>query len=278
MRPEQATRPGDFQTDEVLSIGQLAAHVGVTVRAIRHYHKVGLLAEPGRDTSGYRRYGARAAADLIRIKALADAGVPLSRIRQLLDADPDDFAEAIAEIDQRLAERISELEDLRRQLAGLKAAERSVLPAEVTRLLDQMRSLGVSEATMTFERDGWTLLMTLSPEQAAKSASEKSAALADPVFQQLYLRWDQARDWDPDDPRLADLAVQTSAWLEEQSSGPPPADPPAGIATVSALLSAQLRGDSPAWRRLDELSRQSRRPVADRRGKAMKLPASSSGR
>ena len=37
-----------------LTIGQLAAHVGVTVRAIRHYHARGLLTEPARDASGYR--------------------------------------------------------------------------------------------------------------------------------------------------------------------------------------------------------------------------------
>lgn len=58
MRPEQATRPRDFEMAGVLTISQLASHVGVTVRAIRYYHKVGLLTEPGRDTSGYRRYGA----------------------------------------------------------------------------------------------------------------------------------------------------------------------------------------------------------------------------
>jgi hypothetical protein len=39
----------------MLTIGQLAAYTGVTVRAIRHYHQRGLLAEPGRDASGYRR-------------------------------------------------------------------------------------------------------------------------------------------------------------------------------------------------------------------------------
>ena len=120
--------------------------------------------------------------------------------------------------------------------------------------------------------------MTLSPEQAVKSAREKSAALADPGFQQVYLRWDQAQGWDPDDLRLADLAARTSAWLEKQSTGATATDLPAGLATVSALLSAQLRGGSPAWRRVDELSRQSPRPAADRRGKPTKPPSSSSGR
>lgn len=47
-----------------LTIGHLAAHTGVTVRAIRHYHHIGLLPEPERDASGYRRYGAPAVAAL----------------------------------------------------------------------------------------------------------------------------------------------------------------------------------------------------------------------
>ncbi len=58
----------------MLTIGQLAAYTGVTVRAIRHYHQRGLLAEPARDSSGYRRYDGPAVVDLIRIKTLAEAG------------------------------------------------------------------------------------------------------------------------------------------------------------------------------------------------------------
>ena len=40
----------------------------MTVRAVRHYHQRVLLAEPARDSSGYRRYDADAVVDLIRIK------------------------------------------------------------------------------------------------------------------------------------------------------------------------------------------------------------------
>ena len=61
----------------MLTIGQLAAYAGVTVRAVRHYHAKGLLPEPIRDPSGYRRYDAAAVVELIRIKTLAEAGVPL---------------------------------------------------------------------------------------------------------------------------------------------------------------------------------------------------------
>jgi DNA-binding transcriptional MerR regulator len=79
----------------MLTIGQLAAYAGVTVRAVRHYHQIGLLPEPERDASGYRRYGARAVVSLIKIRILANAGVPLSRIGQMLEADAPAFAEAV---------------------------------------------------------------------------------------------------------------------------------------------------------------------------------------
>ncbi|MGI8577350.1 MAG: MerR family transcriptional regulator [Nocardioidaceae bacterium] len=239
----------------VLTIGQLAAHVGVTVRAIRHYHQLGLLGEPVRDRSGYRRYDAQAVAHLIRIKALANAGVPLGRIRELLDSNPAEFADAVTEIDQAIQQRISGLEAVRHELAGLMAGERLVLPAEVADLLGQMRSLGVSERTMTVERDGWTLLMALSPEPVPTWAADKVAALADPDFRRLYLAWEQAYDWEADDPRLVELAAQAAAWLSKQPASVPPPQDDAGILAVYDLLSAQVATESPAWRRLDELCR-----------------------
>src|SRR5215813_14639753 len=85
-----------------ITIGQLADYAGVTIKAIRHYHKRGLLAEPPRDSSGYRRYSAQHAIDLVKIKTLADAGVPLARVKELLAAAPDRFAAAITEIDHNL--------------------------------------------------------------------------------------------------------------------------------------------------------------------------------
>lgn len=70
----------------MLTIGQLASYAGVTVRAVRHYHAKGLLPEPERDHSDYRRYDAHAVVELIKIRTLADAGVPLARVRELLAA------------------------------------------------------------------------------------------------------------------------------------------------------------------------------------------------
>ena len=38
-----------------VTIGQAAAFAGITVKTVRHYHEHGLVEEPRRDASGYRR-------------------------------------------------------------------------------------------------------------------------------------------------------------------------------------------------------------------------------
>src|SRR3984893_2648671 len=114
----------------MLTIGQLAAYAGVTVRAVRHYPRVGLLPEPVRDASGYRRYGAAAVVSLIKIRTLAHAGVPLSHIGQMLEADAPAFAEAVQRIDSQLRDEIERLETSRKQIAQLAAGDSLGLPPE----------------------------------------------------------------------------------------------------------------------------------------------------
>jgi DNA-binding transcriptional MerR regulator len=97
----------------MLTIGQLASYAGVTIRAVRHYHQIGLLPEPERDASGYRTYDAAAIVRLIRIRTLVEAGVPLARVRELLDADPETFAAATAEIDRQPGSTSSSVESQR---------------------------------------------------------------------------------------------------------------------------------------------------------------------
>ena len=53
-----------------LSIGELAGLAGVSPRAVRHYHAIGLLPEPARDGSGYRRYGGKDVVALVRVVAV----------------------------------------------------------------------------------------------------------------------------------------------------------------------------------------------------------------
>ena len=237
----------------MLTIGQLADYVGVTTRAVRHYHQRGLLPEPERDASGYRRYGAQAVVDLIRIKTLADAGVPLARIQALLVAEPEQFTQGIVQIDQALRRRIRDLEQQRRRIAELAAGDRLFLPDEVVGLLDELRRIGVSQRAVDLERDGWILLTARSPGQAAGLAEDKRSALADPEFRRLYLACDQAFDWDPADPRLEEVADEMVAYAARHRPDRPDGatlDDPVAM----DLLSSQPGGTSPAWQRLLQLT------------------------
>src|SRR6266851_7911446 len=97
-------------------------------------------------------------------RARPQAGVPLARIQQLLDAAPAEFAAAVAAIDRTLQTRISEMQQHRRRLGGLAEGERLFLPADIIAILDQLRSMGVSERTVQIERDGWILVTALLPQ------------------------------------------------------------------------------------------------------------------
>ena len=62
-----------------MRIGELAGLVGISTRAIRHYHDVGLLAEPARKANGYREYSLRDAVELARVRRLTELGLGLDR-------------------------------------------------------------------------------------------------------------------------------------------------------------------------------------------------------
>lgn len=201
----------------MLTIGQLAAYAGVTVRAVRHYHQVGLLPEPERDQSGYRRYGATAVVSLIKIRILADAGVPLSQIGRMLEADAPSFAEAIQRIDDHLRDEIERLEDSRKQIARLAVGDRLALPPEVVAYLDRLREIGVSDRMVEAERDGWILLVARWPDRVREWMPSKLAQLDDPRLVRLYRILSETFESDPGDDRPLEQAADIMAELAEEA-------------------------------------------------------------
>ncbi|MCW5953032.1 MAG: MerR family transcriptional regulator, partial [Propionibacteriaceae bacterium] len=171
----------------MLSIGRLAEYVGVTPRAIRHYHALGLLAEPERTASGYRSYGAQDVIDLQRIKVLTDAGVPLSRVRGLMDADPETLRAAVAELDAELVARIEALRRTRRSLAALAAGGEPFLAPELAAMQAEMRELGASERALAADRVGGILVQVLSPDLVRPWVDSQTSMLDDPHYRELYL-------------------------------------------------------------------------------------------
>ncbi|MGW7685718.1 MerR family transcriptional regulator [Kribbella sp. NPDC054772] len=190
----------------MLTISELAAYAGATVRAVRHYHQIGLLPEPARDHSGYRTYDAAAVVRLIRIRTLADAGVPLARVQELLDAGPDEFADGVRGIDEQLRAEVRRLQDTRTRLARLSAGEHLALPQSVVGYLDRLRGLGVEERYLEMERDAWIVVAARAPESIGAVIASKHQQLDDPDMVELYSLISSALDWPVGDPRIVELA------------------------------------------------------------------------
>jgi DNA-binding transcriptional MerR regulator len=203
----------------MLTISQLAAYAGVTVRAVRHYHHIGLLPEPARDRSGYRTYDAADVVRLIRIRTLAEAGVPLARVQQLLDATPAEFGEAVAQIDAGLRGQVRQLQEHRRRIARLAAGDSLAVPSEVVPFLDKLRASGVPEVIVEGERDGWILMAARWPLKIPEFMVDKVAQLDDPRTVQLYRLIGELLDAGMDDDRLsvvADLIVEMTEEAAER--------------------------------------------------------------
>lgn len=237
----------------MLTIGHLAAYAGVTVRAVRHYHQIGLLPEPERDASGYRRYGATAVVSLIKIRTLAEAGVPLSQVGQLLEADASTFAEAVQRIDNHLSEEIERLETSRKQIAQLTAGDSLALPPEVVSYLDRLREIGASERIVEGERDGWILVAARWPDRIREFMPAKFAQLEDPRLVRLYRVLSELIEGDAaDDPRLEE-AADIMAELAEQAYAAGEIDPgvPGNNDQPDLLEAFALESDPRAARMLD---------------------------
>jgi DNA-binding transcriptional MerR regulator len=73
---------------------EFAGLSGVTVRALHYYDRLGLL-RPKRTRSGYRAYGEQDLVRLEQIVALKFVGLPLRRIKALLDRDGRDLSGAL---------------------------------------------------------------------------------------------------------------------------------------------------------------------------------------
>ncbi|MDA5285486.1 MerR family transcriptional regulator [Streptomyces sp. NPDC054904] len=196
-----------------LTIGQAAAFVGVTIKTVRHYHRIGLVAEPERDGSGYRRYKSADLLRMVQVRTLAGAGVPLAEIGDLLDADPERFAAALDDVHRQLTERIEDLTARRDTLHRLAQGDRALLPDRACGVLDRIAELGFDPDYVAGQREALVLARALVPEIFESFLTRLEASLDDPESVALTRRAWEARSWAPDDPRIEELASTLAAKL-----------------------------------------------------------------
>ncbi|MBD0673621.1 MerR family transcriptional regulator [Streptomyces sp. CBMA156] len=220
-----------------VTIGQAAAFVGVTVKTVRHYHKLGLVAEPERDSSGYRRYGSGELLRLVQVRTLAAAGVPLAEVGPMLGAGVEQFGAALADVGRQLTWRIDELIARRDTLHRLADGDRALLPDRACAILDRMPGLGFSPDYVAAQREALVLARALVPEGFDGFLTRLEHGLDDPEHVDLIKRGREAENWEPDDPRIEELAT---AMAERYLANPALQGDRAGLRAWSRA-SAQYR-------------------------------------
>lgn len=204
-------------------IGDAAAFVGTTPRAVRHYHQLGLLPERERGSDGRRRYGYAEIIRLLWIRRMADAGIALDDIRgAFAGAAPDgagdehDVDGVLARLEDTLAAQEAEL----RRKRG--AVERMRTLGSRLGLLDDIVSRRLQAAPEGLLRQGDldTLLVTervFGPLGAVAQAGRFLALALHPELRAESDRIDLAEGAlddtvAVDDPRVARVAAERHAF------------------------------------------------------------------
>ncbi|MFE1247809.1 MerR family DNA-binding transcriptional regulator [Streptomyces sp. NPDC058735] len=100
------------------STRKIAELSGITVKAVRYYHEIGLLEEPDRTSNGYKQYEIRHLVRLLQIKRLTGLGVRLPQVAEMGE-NLDDQRSVFRLLDTELEATIERLQRIREELAVL---------------------------------------------------------------------------------------------------------------------------------------------------------------
>ena len=109
-------------------VHEFAVLAGVTVRTLHHYDRLALL-RPKRTDAGYRLYGIGDLERLEQIVALKFLGLPLKRIKNLLERDTRELCEVLPSQRRALEEKRRRLDQA---IGAIRDAERIIRPGQQT--------------------------------------------------------------------------------------------------------------------------------------------------
>lgn len=202
-----------------VKIGDAAAFVGTTPRAIRHYHAIGLLPEPERGGDDRRRYGYEDMIRLLWIRKMADAGIALDDIRAAfadtasVGADGDhDIAGILERVEETLVAQEAELRRQRTAVQRMRTegSRMGLLSDFVTSRLKGLPEGSLRQADL----DNMLVIERIfGPLGAAVNATRYIALATHPDLREQSDRVDAAEEAlddtvAVDDPRVAQVAAQ----------------------------------------------------------------------
>jgi DNA-binding transcriptional MerR regulator len=211
--------------DVLLTIGEFSKMTYLSVKALRHYHDVGLL-EPAEidPATGYRRYAAGQVPTAQAIRRFRDLDMPIDEVRRVLDA-PDLAARnrAIVAHLERMQEQLDQTQAAVASLQSLLSGDGPTPGRVEIRRLPTMRVL-LTSSNVDFESCAAWLEpafagLHVDAERAGLTIAGPTGALyLDEVFEEGTGRITAFVPVDGDAPGVVDLAGGTVAVLRHEGS------------------------------------------------------------
>ncbi|HKS57888.1 MAG TPA: MerR family transcriptional regulator [Steroidobacteraceae bacterium] len=178
------------------TVGQLARLTGLTVRALHHYHAIGLLVPSQRSESGYRLYTQTDIVRLYRIQALQRLNLSLNEVAAALAKDGAPLPQMIGQQLDELDDRIEKATALRARLTQIRevltrgdepVAGDWLAAVELITQYDQYCSSDELQrllANSNTDKDQWRALLS-----ELRAAQERDVPVQSDHVQELADRW-----------------------------------------------------------------------------------------
>ncbi|HVN94785.1 MAG TPA: MerR family transcriptional regulator [Terracidiphilus sp.] len=191
-------------------IGEFAKLAGVTVRALHHYDRIGLL-QPQRGSSGFRVYQLRDLERLEQIAALKFLGIPLKEIKVLLKHGPLSLSDSLHMQREALAEKRRLID---RATVAIEAAEKVIRSGQTTdasilRKIIEVIDMQPQQNSMRkyYTEQAWIEKERLARERPAEEVKKHMLTL-----RKIFAEIEANIDLDPASERAQDLTKQ---WMQQ---------------------------------------------------------------
>lgn len=202
-----------------VTAAECARIAGTTVRALRHYERLGLVT-PVRSANGYRHYGADQVMRVVTIKLLQRLGLSLDAVRRLLNAAGADLAKLIATQEQALEadrDRIDlALAYTKRARAMLKRNPRLAL----SELMEILENSNMNKTPKAFEGlDMPELTEAQKRDLASRNFTAKDQEEVSARWTKVFAEAEALAGSDPASPRARAMATEARSLIEWFTGG-----------------------------------------------------------
>lgn len=198
-------------------IREVVRSTGVTSRALRHYHRLGLLRPSSTSASGERHYDEVALMRLQRLLLLRDVGLPLDRIRAVLDREADREEALMEHVETLRAERAR----LAKQITAVEATITALREKRKPSMNQMFEGFNHDRYTGEVQRR-WGSAVAREAQDWWNGLDDSSRRDAQTEVAELSRAWAHAADAkeDPQGAVAQQLADRHIRWLASMPSTP----------------------------------------------------------